>query len=242
RGAAPSAPLGYVDWIFNAWGGKYKGHLADDDIPARLAHVLGMPYWEPGIVMEGGALDGNGQGTMLTTEQCLLNPNRNPALSRSEIEAALHDYLGARHVLWLGDGISGDDTDGHVDDIARFVGPSTVVACRAPRGDEDHEALEGNWKRLSEMRLEDGSSLRVVELPMPGRIEDDEGKPLPASYANFYIANGVVLLPVFGHENDARAARVLEACLPTRRIVPIRCEDMVHGLGTLHCASQQQPV
>ncbi len=235
------ADLAMVKWRFNAWGGKYETLLPDDAIPLVLQPHLGLPVFEPGIVLEGGSIDVNGAGSLITTEQCLLNPNRNPELGRVDVERHLRDQLGVRHVLWLGDGLEGDDTDGHVDDLARFVSPSTVVAVVEddPR-DANHAPLAANLDRLRRMTDQDGRPLAIVEIPTPGRVGDDEGR-LPASYANFYVANGVVLLPVFGHRHDARAEAVLAKCFPGRRIVPIRCEDLVYGMGTLHCVTQQQP-
>ena len=234
--------LAMVKWRFNAWGNKYDTLLADDEIPYKLQPHLGLPMFEAGIVMEGGSLDVNGAGTLLTTEQCLLHKNRNPDLTKADIERRLADFLGVRHFLWLGDGIEADDTDGHVDDIARFVDASTVVAAvEDDPKDANHAPLATNLERLKRMTDQDGRPLTVVELPMPGRVADDEGR-LPASYANFYIANGVVLLPIFGAKNDARATEIVRKCFPTRRVVPIRCEDLVFGMGTLHCITQQQPL
>lgn len=237
----PEAHLAMTKWRFNAWGGKYDTLLPDDTVPHRLRPHLGMPFFEAGIVMEGGSLDVNGRGTLLTTEQCLLNPNRNPALPRADIERRLMDFLGVRKVLWLGDGIEGDDTDGHVDDVARFVDARTVVAlAEEDRADANHAPLADNLARLRRMSDQDGAPLHVVELPTPGHVGDDEGR-LPASYANFYVGNGVVLLPAFGHRNDERARDVLAKCFPDRAVVPIDCRDLVVGMGTLHCVTQQQP-
>lgn len=241
RQVGPRAELAATKWIFNAWGGKYETLLPDNGIPFKLQPFLGLPLFEAGIVMEGGSLDVNGQGTLLTTEQCLLNENRNPDLTKPEIEAKLRDFLGVTHFLWLGDGIEGDDTDGHVDDVTRFVNPSTVVtAIEEDSTDANHAPLAANREKLKRMTDQDGRPLTVVELPMPGNVADEEGR-LPMSYANFYIANEVVLAPVFGLKNDARALDVLSKCFPTRRVVPIRCEDLVWGMGTLHCITQQQP-
>lgn len=240
--AAGRAEVALTKWRFNAWGDKYDTLLPDNEIPYKLQPHLGLPMFEADIVMEGGSLEVNGAGTLLTTEQCLLNENRNSTLTRGDIEAKLRDFLGVRHFLWLKDGIEGDDTDGHVDDIARFVAPTTIVAAvEDDEGDPNHKPLAENLKLLRSMKDQDGRALTVVELPMPGRVGDDEGR-LPASYANFYVANGVVLLPVFGHANDERATRVLQKCFPTRTVVPIRAEDLVHGMGTFHCVTQQQPL
>lgn len=233
--------LAAVDCGFNAWGGKYPPWDLDDAIPARMAAALGLPRFEGGLILEGGSIDVNGAGTVLTTEQCLLNENRNPALSREQIEVALRLLLGVGQVLWLGDGIVGDDTDGHVDDVTRFVAEDKVITVVEPdRADPNHEPLAENLARLREMRLPDGRPLRVVELPMPAPVELD-GTRLPASYGNFYIGNEVVLLPVFGQPADEEAGRVLAACFPGRRIVPIRANELVVGLGAFHCLTQQVP-
>jgi len=230
-----------VDWKFNAWGGKYPPYDLDDVVPARVARELGLPLFEPGIVMEGGSLDVNGCGTLLTTEACLLNPNRNPGLSRAEIERYLREFLGVSHILWLGEGIAGDDTDGHVDDLTRFVGPRTVVTVVEddPR-DVNYEPLQDNLQRLRAMTDQDGQPLRIEVLPMPPPLEH-EGQRLPASYANFYLANGLVLLPGYDLERDEVARAVLQRLLPDRRVVVIDCTELVWGLGAIHCVTQQWP-
>lgn len=230
-----------VNWGYNAWGGKYPPWDQDDVIPVRVAAMLQLPLFTPGMILEGGSIDVNGRGTLLTTESCLLNPNRNPHLDRAAIEQHLRDYLGVRHILWLGDGIVGDDTDGHVDDLTRFVDPTTVVTAleEDPR-DANYEALQANLRRLREMTDQDGRPLRVVTLPMPRPITHD-GQRLPASYANFYIGNAAVLLPVFAQASDSAATSILAALFPGRRIVPIPASDFVWGLGACHCATQQQP-
>jgi agmatine deiminase len=231
-----------VDWRYNAWGDKYPPYDLDDVIPLRIAEEYGLPVFSPGIVMEGGSLDVNGCGTLLTTEACLLNPNRNPTLTRQDIERALRDYLGVWHILWLGDGIEGDDTDGHVDDLTRFVDPTTVVTVvEDDPADPNYEPLRENLARLQTMRDQDGTPLRVVPLPMPRPLYHD-GQRLPASYANFYIANGVVLLPTYDPERDERARATLQALFPTRRVIGIDCTDLVWGLGAFHCVTQQWPV
>ena len=192
--------------------------------------------------MEGGSIDVNGAGTLLTTEACLLNPNRNPQLSKRQIEQYLEDYLGVRHILWLGDGIEGDDTDGHVDDLTRFVDPTTVVTVlEEDPADTNYEPLQGNLKRLKSMKDQDGRLLEVVTLPMPRRLEH-EGQRLPASYANFYIGNTVVLLPTYDPRRDHEAIDTLQRLFPTRRVVGIDCTDLVWGLGAFHCVSQQWPL
>ncbi|HVG30068.1 MAG TPA: agmatine deiminase family protein [Pyrinomonadaceae bacterium] len=233
--------LAYNDWIFNAWGDKYDSLKHDDAIPKKLEPILGVPRFEPGIVMEGGAIDVNGAGCVLTTEQCLLNPNRNPHLSRGDIEHYLRDYLNAAKVVWLGEGIVGDDTDGHVDDIARFTDEATIVcAVEDDPADENYELLQDNLRRLSLATDAEGRPFRVVPLPMPGVVEGRDGR-LPASYANFLIANAVVLAPVFNHANDARAVETLQSLFPARRVTPVPASDLVWGMGTVHCLSQQQP-
>lgn len=235
--------LAYNDWIFNAWGDKYEELKRDDGVPQRLESVLGVPRFEPGIVLEGGSIEVNGAGVVLTTEQCLLNPNRNPQLDRVGVETYLQDYLGVAQVLWLGEGIVGDDTDGHIDDIARFVAPDTIVcALEDDPTDANYELLQDNYRRLQHARDASGAAYRIETLPMPGIVGGrEDADRLPASYANFYIANNVVLLPVFGHANDARAADTLQRLMPERRVVPINAESLVWGMGTIHCLSQQQP-
>ena len=231
-----------VDWGYTAWGGKYPPYDLDDVVPARIGAELGLPVYSPGIVMEGGSIEVNGRGTLLTTEACLLNPNRNPTLDRAAIEAHLSAYLGVRHFLWLGDGIAGDDTDGHVDDLTRFVDPSTVVTVVEDNpADENYEPLQENLERLRRMTDQDGRPLTVLALPMPPALYHD-GQRLPASYANFYIGNRVVLLPAYDPGPDGEAAAVLARCFPGREVVPIDCTDLVWGLGAFHCVTQQWPV
>jgi agmatine deiminase len=230
-----------VDWGYNAWGGKYPPFDHDDAVPRQVAALLGLRAFHPGIVMEGGSLDVNGCGTLLTTESCLLNPNRNPALDRAAIARYLGDFLGVRHVIWLGDGIAGDDTDGHVDDITRFVAPDTIVTViEDDPADANHRPLRENRERLRAARDQDGKPFTILELPMPGPVERD-GQRLPASYANFYVGNAVVLVPTFADPNDARALAVLARCFPARRVVGIDSRELVWGLGAFHCATQQQP-
>jgi agmatine deiminase len=230
-----------VDWGYNAWGGKYPPYDDDDVVPTRIARGLGLAVFSPGIVMEGGSLDVNGAGTLITTESCLLNPNRNPGLGQDAIEQYLRDYLGVRHILWLGDGIEGDDTDGHVDDLTRFVDASTVVTAveEDPR-DANYAPLRDNLERLRGMTDQDGRPLRVRTLPMPPALYHGDQR-LPASYANFYVANGVVLMPAYEPSTDAVARAVLQECFPTRRIAPIDSRDLVWGLGSFHCVTQQWP-
>lgn len=233
--------LAGVDWIYNAWGGKYPPFDDDARIASSVCGIAGARRFAPGIVLEGGAIEVNGRGTVLTTESCLLNPNRNPHLSRAEIEVVLRDYLGVEQVLWLGDGIVGDDTDGHVDDITRFVSEATLVtAVEDDPSDENHAPLRDNVERLRAMRNPRGKPFEVVELPMPPPIEF-EGQRLPASYANFYIGNEVVLLPTFDHPNDERARETLQRLFASREVKGIAATDLVLGLGAFHCVTQQQP-
>jgi len=236
------APLvAYNDWRFNAWGEKYETLMADTRVPALLEPILGMPRFAVDVVLEGGSIDVNGAGVVMTTEQCLLNANRNPRMDREGIERVLCDHLGVQQVLWLGEGVAGDDTDGHIDDIARFVSATTIVcAIEEDPADPNHEPLRDNVRRLELARDAYGRPYQVVTLPMPGRVLAD-GDPLPASYANFYIANDVVLLPVYGHPNDRRAIDVLQPLFSDRHVVPIMCEPLVWGMGAIHCVTQQQP-
>ncbi len=230
-----------VDWGYNAWGNKYPPFDLDDAVPQHVAKLRGLPLFSPGIVMEGGAIDVNGCGTLLTTESCLLNPNRNPHLNQAQIEQYLKDYLGVTNILWLGDGIAGDDTDGHVDDLTRFVGPNTVVTVVEENpADENHRPLNDNLKRLRAMNDETGRPLRVVELPMPALREID-GQRMPASYANFYIANGIVLVPTYRDANDTRALEILQREFPGRRVIGVDSTELIWGLGSFHCISQQEP-
>ncbi len=244
-------PVHLVDWKFNAWA-KYPDHRRDNRLPRQIAEHLGCTLWtaraEWGgklrrVVMEGGAIDVNGRASLLTTEECLLSEVqcRNPGLGRAEVERVLADYLGVRNVIWLGRGIAGDDTHGHVDDLARFVDPRTVVTAVEPNPDDpNHEPLADNVRRLESARDQDGQPLRVVTLPMPAPLYF-ESQRLPASYANFYIANGLVLVPTFNDRADRIALNTLADLFPDRQIVGIHCVDLVLGLGTLHCLSQQQP-
>ena len=239
--------IGATLWRFNAWA-KYDNWKKDAAISNHLPFRKEVPIWRPmhgdrKIVLEGGSIDVNGCGTLLTTEECLLSPiqARNPGLNRKDIERIFADYLGISHALWLGRGISGDDTHGHIDDLARFVNPTTIVTVTSEdRSDDDFEPLQENLARLREMRDQDGKPLRVVTLPMPSPIYFD-GQRLPASYANFYIANGLVLAPTFNDAKDRIALNKLAELVPDRAVVGIACRDLVLGLGTLHCLTQQQP-
>ncbi len=237
-GAGPPA---LVDWRYNAWGGKYPPFDADDRIGGMLAEGLGRRRFEPGIILEGGAIEPNGRGTILTTEECLLNSNRNPHLTRADIERYLADYCGAPHVLWLASGIAGDDTDGHIDQLARFVGPRTVVAIvEDDPADENYRPLQDNLARLRTMTDQDGRPLEIVTLPMPRPIYYDERR-VPAGYANFYIANGVVVVPVYDDPADGVVLETLARLFPGRQIRGMGAVDLVWGLGAFHCATQQEP-
>ncbi len=234
------APRLALDFGYNAWGGKYLPYDLDQAAAAKMADAIGVPRTAFDIVLEGGAIDVNGAGALLTTEQCLLNPNRNPGLSRAEIEAVLHDAFGVDEIVWLGEGIVGDDTDGHIDDLTRFVAERTVVTVVEPNGDDpNHRPLAENRARLADVTI-GGRPLEVLELPMPEPLYNGDER-LPASYANFYVANEIVLLPVFASPQDDVAKDVLGACFPGRRIVPIDCRALVGGLGALHCLTQQVP-
>lgn len=230
-----------VKWNYNAWGEKYPPHDLDNQIPIRIAEELGIPCFKPGIVMEGGSVEFNGKGTLLTSKACLLNKNRNPHLNQAEIEKYLCDYYGVSHILWVGDGIVGDDTDGHIDDITRFVNEDTVVTViEDHKGDENYDILKENLEMLEQMKLQDGKPLNIVELPMPGPVVW-EGQRLPASYANFYIGNDVVVVPVFRDKNDQKALDILSGCFPDRKVIGIDSTDIIWGLGSFHCLSQQEP-
>jgi agmatine deiminase len=232
--------LAVVDWDYNAWGNKYPPFDLDEVVPTRVAEIFKVPIFYPRIILEGGSIDVNGSGALLTTESCLLNKNRNPNLSRGEIEQRLRDCLGVRDIFWLGDGIAGDDTDGHIDDLARFVAEQTVVAVvEENRDDENYEPLQENLARLRQMKI-DHRNLEIITLPMPEKIVR-EGLRLPASYANFYIANSCVIVPTFADPNDEAALSVLRECLPHRDVIGIDCRELIWGLGTFHCLTQQQP-
>ena len=232
--------LAVVDWDYNAWGNKYPPFDLDEVAPTRVAEILDVPVFYPGIILEGGAIDVNGSGALLTTESCLLNKNRNPSLSRDEIEQRLQDYLGVREILWLGDGIAGDDTDGHIDDLARFVSEKTVITVvEENRADENYEPLQENLARLHAMKISGGAT-EIITLPMPKKIMR-EGLRMPATYANFYIANTCVLVPTFADPTEEAALSVLRECFPNHRMVGIDCRELIWGLGAFHCLTQQQP-
>lgn len=230
--------IAMVDWKFNAWGGKYPELEADDRIPSVLGRVLNCTHYTPGMVLEGGAIDVDGCGSLLTTEQCLLHPNRNPGMGRHEIEKTLRDFLGVSRCIWLKGGIAGDDTDGHIDDVARFVDPWTVVcAIDENRESEHYQVLLENFRILQATSAYDGSPLKIIPLPMPAALDD----PVPASYTNFYIGNGVVLVPTFHDPADGRALWTLQGLFGSRRVIGIDCREMIQGMGAIHCVSQQYP-
>ncbi len=230
-----------VDWGYNAWGGKYPPYDLDDVIPTRIAEYYKIPVVNPGIVMEGGSVEFNGKGTLLTTTSCLLNPNRNPHLTQKQLEEYLINYYGAEHILWLGDGIDGDDTDGHIDDITRFVNSDTVVTViEDNKDDENYEPLQENLKALKKMRLENGKQINIAELPMPAAVVYDDQR-LPASYANFYIGNAAVIVPTFKDKNDDKALQILSKLFTDRKVIGLDSTDIIWGLGSFHCLSQQEP-
>jgi agmatine deiminase len=251
-----------VDWGFNAWGGKYPPWDDDDAVPTRVAEELGLPVFYPTrgtggppvscpdhrqaaratVVMEGGAVDFNGAGTVMTTTSCLLNKNRNPGLNKQQVEQFLNDYYGQTNVVWLGDGIAGDDTDGHVDDLARFISPTKVViGLEDDPKDKNYEVLQDNLRRLRKLKDQDGRPFEVIEIPMPGVVEHD-GQRLPATYVNFYFVNGALLVPTYRHrKNDRRAIEILQKNLPDREVIGVDCTELIWGLGAIHCLTQQQP-
>ena len=230
-----------VNWNHNAWGGKYPYEL-DTEVPVRIHDLMpDMPLFTPNIVMEGGSIDVNGCGDLLTTTSCLLNPNRNPNLNQDQIEGYLRDYYGVDNIIWLGDGIVGDDTDGHVDDLTRFVAHDTILTVvEHDTWDENYEPLQKNLRMLNRCRLANGKQPTIVEMPMPDVVFYDNQR-LPASYANFYIANDKVIFPTYRCLADNEAAYILEALFPDREIIGIDSTDIVWGLGSFHCLSQQMP-
>jgi len=233
--------LAIVDWDYNAWGGKYPPYDLDDVVPTRVAEKLGgLPVFYPGMVLEGGSIDVNGAGACLTTEGCLLNKNRNPDLSRDEIQKRLREFLGVREILWLGQGTEGDDTDGHIDNLARFVSERTVVAIvEKDRSSPNYGPLQENLRRLREMKI-GNQKIDIVKLPTPCRMTRED-LVLPASYANFYIANSVVLAPMYSDPADETALSILRESFPARRVIGIDCRELIWGLGAFHCLTQQQP-
>ncbi len=237
---SPKHEVAFTKWIYNAYGNKYDALLVGNDVADKIP-LDTYRRFDTGIVLEGGSIDVNGSGTVLTTESCLLSPDRNPNMTKKQIEQALSDYLGASNVLWLGEGIEGDDTTGHVDDLTRFVGPSTVVTVvEEDPSDANYKPLLENVKRLKSMKDERGTPLTVLEIPMPQKFVVD-GRRMAATHANFLIANNVVLVPVYAQPSDDVALDILSKCFPERKVIGIDCRELIWGYGSIHCASQQQP-
>ena len=231
-----------VDWNYNAWGNKYPPFDLDDVIPTLIGKHFNLPVFHPGIIMEGGSVEFNGKGSLMTSKSCLLNKNRNPHLNQSQIEDYLCNFYGVDQILWVDDGIVGDDTDGHIDDTVRFVNEDTVITVvESDQQDENYELLQTNLKQLKAMRLINGKQLNIVELPMPDAVIYEDQR-LPASYANFYISNKHVIVPTFRSEKDDKALQIIAQCFPNRATVGIDSTDIIWGLGSFHCLSQQEPL
>jgi agmatine deiminase len=230
-----------VDWNYNAWGGKYPPFDKDDIIPTLIANHFQLPVYHPGIIMEGGSVEFNGKGTLLTSACCLLNENRNPHLKKEQLETYLQDFYGVEQILWVDEGIVGDDTDGHIDDTVRFVNEDTVLTVvENNKQDENYELLQQNLRQLQQMRLLNGKQLNVIELPMPDAVIFEDQR-LPASYANFYISNKHVIVPVYNCDNDDKALQIISDCFKDREVVGIDSTEIIWGLGSFHCLSQQEP-
>jgi agmatine deiminase len=238
----PGSPPALVDWEYNAWGGKYPPFDADNAVPRKIATLQGRRVFSPGIVLEGGAIENNGRGVLLTTERCLLNPNRNGAMTRATIEQYLRDYLSVDKILWLAHGdIPGDDTDGHIDQLARFVNPTTIVAAIASdEADECFADLQAMWAELSQLTDRENEPFTIVPLPIP-RPQFVGEQRLPCSYCNFLVVNGGVIVPQFNDPMDAVALETLQRVMPERRVVGSPSLDLIWGLGSFHCMSQQEP-
>jgi agmatine deiminase len=251
RWRLPQEPA-IVDWGFNAWGGKYPPYDDDDAVPTRIAAEFKLPVFYPRkkhgrdahatVVMEGGSVEFNGAGTVLTTTDCLLNKNRNPGLSKRQIEQYLRDYYGQRHVVWLTGGIEGDDTDGHIDDLARFISPTQIViAMEDDPKDANYKVLKSARKQLERLRDQDGRPFEIIEIPMPRPVTHD-GQRLPATYVNFYFVNGALLVPTYRDKrNDRKAIEILQSHLPNHKVIGVDCTELIWGLGAIHCLTQQQP-
>ena len=230
-----------VDWNYNAWGNKYPPFDLDDVIPTRIGEQFNYPVYHPGIVMEGGSVEFNGNGTLITSTACLLNENRNPHLNQKQIEEYLQNYYGVEQVLWVDEGIVGDDTDGHIDDTVRFVNEDSVITViEENKNDENYHLLQTNLQQLKKMRLLNGKQLNVIELPMPDAVIYEEQR-LPASYANFYISNKQVIVPTFRSSKDDKALQIIQECFKTREVIGIDSTEIIWGLGSFHCLSQQEP-
>lgn len=240
RDQAGQREVAINDWDFDSWGRKYKWEL-DDLAGSTIAEELGYPCFKPGIILEGGAIEVNGLGTCLTTDSCILNLNRNGGIRRERMEEYLNNYLGTSKIIWLRGDLEGDDTDGHIDNLARFVNPTTIVcALEENERDPNFLGLKQNFERLQAAKDQDGNPFQIIPLPMPGYVGPKEER-LPASYANFYIANHAILLPVYNHPNDEKALEIMTALFPKRNIIPILCKNLIWGLGGIHCLTQQQP-
>jgi len=236
-----SEKVAMTKWVFNAWGNKYDDLKPDNETGMRIAQSTGLDLFQPQMVLEGGSIDVNGLGTCITTKQCLLNKNRNPNLTQNEIANYLKEYLGITNLIWLDAGIAGDDTDGHVDDIARFVNANTVLCLvEDDPTDENHEILKRNLMTLRESTDQNGNKMNVIPIQMPNRIDSEDSR-LPASYANFYIGNSVVLVPIFEDPKDEEPLNMLRRFYPDRKVVGVNCRSLVYGLGAIHCVTQQQP-
>jgi agmatine deiminase len=228
-----------VKWEFNAWGSKYPSEK-DNAIGNKIAALYALKTYRPGIVMEGGSIEVNGKGTLITTKACLLNNNRNRKLSEKDIEHYLREYYGARHIIWLGDGVAGDDTDGHIDDMVRFVNETTLIAAvEENRNDVNYIPLRHNLDALKKIQLENGRQPEIIELPMPQPVTNGSDR-LPASYANFYICNQAVIVPVFGCKNDDKALQIIQSCFPKKQVIGLFAANVIYGLGSWHCLSQQE--
>jgi agmatine deiminase len=244
KGRGPTRKRAIVDWGFNAWGGKYPPYDDDDRVPTEAARAMKIkPVFYPEIIMEGGAVDFNGAGTVLTTTDCLLNKNRNPTLDRQQIEQFLKDFYGQKHVCWLTGGIEGDDTDGHIDDLARFVDPQTIVfGVESNAKDKNYRVLKSVRRQLDSLRDQDGNPFRIVELPMPKPVVI-EGQRCPATYMNFLFVNGAILVPTYrDSKNDAKALKILKSVLPQHEVAGVDCTEVIWGLGAIHCLTQQIPI
>lgn len=231
-----------INWEYNAWGGKYPPYDSDNNIPLKIAAALNLKAFTPGIIMEGGAIEVNGAGALLTSESCLLNPNRNPSLSKIDIERYLINFYGVEQILWVKDGIVGDDTDGHIDDTTRFVNEDTVISCvEHNKSDDNYEPLKENAELLSKMKLLNGKALNIIELPMPNPVYS-AGVRLPASYANFYITNKYVIVPTYRCSTDDKALELIQQSFADRKVLGIDSTEIIWGLGSFHCLSQQEPL
>lgn len=230
-----------VNCQFNAWGKKYHSFKQDDEVPSKIAQFLNLTQFKADLILEGGSIDVNGEGTLLTTEECLLNPNRNPNMNRKTIEQFLKDFFGIKKIIWLGRGIEGDDTDGHIDEVARFAAADKIVLNSDQTGHAANDRhMKDNWQRLKYETGQNGKPLELVALPMPKRMEHN-GTALPGSYTNFYIGNGCVLVPSFKDPNDGKALSILRDLFPKRRVVGVPAIPLIYGQGAIHCATQQEP-